>query len=127
MTRPSAASPTKARPSCETCGGCSLPYEACVRARASRPTSTKRWPSAASRAATSRGATAPPGRDERWGVWGAMSGPPISSGPVLAEGQRRVGAAEAEAVRQRRLDVLLRSEEHTSELQSHLNLVCRLL
>src|SRR5260370_29849902 len=24
-------------------------------------------------------------------------------------------------------DVLLRSEEHTSELQSHLNLVCRLL
>src|SRR6267143_3452663 len=136
MTRPSAASPTKARPSCETCGGCSLTYEACVRARASRPRPTKRWPSAASSAARSRGvtappgrperwrvsgamsgppcagarsrrATAPPGRPERWGVWGAMSGPPISSGPVLAEGQRRVGAAEAEGVRQRRLDVLL--------------------
>src|SRR6267143_4533255 len=26
----------------------------------------------------SRGATAPPGRPERWGVWGAISGPPIS-------------------------------------------------
>src|SRR5439155_19312607 len=23
-------------------------------------------------------ATAPPGRDERWGVWGAISGPPMS-------------------------------------------------
>src|SRR5207245_2598495 len=57
--------------------------------------------------ARSRRATASPGRPERWGVWGAMSGPPISSGPVLAEGQRRVGAAEAEGVRQRRLDVLL--------------------
>src|SRR5439155_1217238 len=107
MTRPSAASPTKARPSCETCGGCSLTYEACVRARVSRPRSTKRWSSAASSAARSRGVTAPPGRDERWGSWGAISGPPMSSGPVLAEGQRRVGAAEAEGVRQRRLDVLL--------------------
>ena len=26
----------------------------------------------------SRSATAPPGRDERWGVWGAISGPPTS-------------------------------------------------
>src|SRR6267142_610754 len=78
MTRPSAASPTKARPSCETCGGCSLTYEACVRARASRPRPTKRWPSAASSAARSRGVTAPPGRPERGGGWGAMSGPPCA-------------------------------------------------
>src|SRR5947207_13161281 len=28
----------------------------------------------------SRGATAPPGRPERWGVWGAISEPPISIG-----------------------------------------------
>src|SRR5690242_21006165 len=33
--------------------------------------------------------------------------------------QRTLAAAE--------LDVLARSEEHTSELQSHVNLVCRLL
>src|SRR5690242_21555732 len=47
-------------------------------------------------------------------------------------GDRRV----AELVRQDRIDILLdlsmhtkdsRSEEHTSELQSHVNLVCRLL
>jgi hypothetical protein len=30
--------------------------------------------------AISRSATAEPGRDERWGAWGAMSGPPISTG-----------------------------------------------
>src|SRR5260370_26651700 len=29
--------------------------------------------------------------------------------------------------RSMRIDIMLRSEEHTSELQSHLNLVCRLL
>src|SRR5690242_21511627 len=35
------------------------------------------------------------------------------------------GAAEARRVKLQRVD--LRSEEHTSELQSHVNLVCRLL
>src|SRR5882762_11042049 len=37
--------------------------------------------------------------------------------------------AESLTARHRRIDVLVsaRSEEHTSELQSHLNLVCRLL
>src|SRR5260370_15990248 len=46
--------------------------------------------------------------------------------PICARWRRCAGAAaprpRARAVRSRR-----RSEEHTSELQSHLNLVCRLL
>src|SRR5260370_36367378 len=40
---------------------------------------------------------------------------------LVKPGQRRVDPGLA------RLDELERSEEHTSELQSHLNLVCRLL
>src|SRR5438046_4109562 len=44
-------------------------------------------------------------------------------GPAFAHAQRRqLGAA-----RQRRVDGAGRSEEHTSELQSLTNLVCRLL
>src|SRR5690242_21261994 len=35
--------------------------------------------------------------------------------------------AHANAIRVQRLEVGCRSEEHTSELQSHVNLVCRLL
>src|SRR5260370_30062923 len=38
-----------------------------------------------------------------------------------------VDLTQAGNARDRRLDGLRRSEEHTSELQSHLNLVCRLL
>src|SRR5882724_6926425 len=110
-TRPSAASPTKARPSCETCGGCSLTYEACVRARVSRPTSTKRWSSAASSAARSRGVTAPPGRPERWGVWGAISGPPITQAPPLYNRPARAGKGDAGARLQSLADLLHGGEE----------------
>src|SRR5437660_11378405 len=39
--------------------------------------------------ARSRRATASPGRDERWGVWGAISGPPISLVPFHDLVQRR--------------------------------------
>src|SRR5260370_35491798 len=55
---------------------------------------------------------------------------------IIAQAQATIAAAEAEIVRSRddqvrfsRLlkDSAVRSEEHTSELQSHLNLVCRLL
>src|SRR5687768_17776852 len=42
---------------------------------------------------------------------------------LLGEGQRGDGLAGGDA----REEVLLRSEEHTSELQSRLHLVCRLL
>src|SRR5207237_8307956 len=44
-----------------------------------------------------------------------------------AEGLSRRGGALAAAVREPSHPELLRSEEHTSELQSHLNIVCRLL
>src|SRR2546430_12477929 len=42
---------------------------------------------------------------------------------VLVEGERREGARRVG----RRVRLLVRSEEHTSELQSQSNLVCRLL
>src|SRR5260370_15298354 len=59
----------------------------------------------------------------------------------LARGRAGAGSRHARAVRPRRatrdhgrarsrgeeMTALTRSEEHTSELQSHLNLVCRLL
>src|SRR2546427_6844565 len=57
--------------------------------------------------------------------------------PVRARGAYVLGARSARArhradeqdarLRSRRLRLLLRSEEHTSELQSQSNLVCRLL
>src|SRR5687768_17648373 len=40
---------------------------------------------------------------------------------------RPVGIAGGEAAARRRLSAFVRSEEHTSELQSRLHLVCRLL
>src|SRR5260370_40033503 len=45
-----------------------------------------------------------------------------AGGAVSKEWSPKIGAAGADLRRP-----LLRSEEHTSELQSHLNLVCRLL
>src|SRR5207237_8039742 len=51
----------------------------------------------------------------------------------LASGERERGGGGRQERRQRgsttphRMPVCSRSEEHTSELQSHLNLVCRLL
>src|SRR4029077_498383 len=47
--------------------------------------------------------------------------------PGIAD--RANGDRQGEALQQRKVDVDVepRSEEHTSELQSHLNLVCRLL
>src|SRR5690349_22961888 len=44
-----------------------------------------------------------------------------------AAGDHRAGAAPPRAVRARRLAAAHRSEEHTSELQSRRDLVCRLL
>src|SRR5690242_21158734 len=43
------------------------------------------------------------------------------------KGMLRVVDAEKERLNLRMSDVTERSEEHTSELQSHVNLVCRLL
>src|SRR5260370_22935064 len=48
---------------------------------------------------------------------------PISSGPGRSPAEPRTHRAPGPASR----DAAPRSEEHTSELQSHLNLVCRLL
>src|SRR4051812_49712225 len=52
--------------------------------------------------------------------------------PISQERQRALVAERVEALVRRELAVVdgsldLRSEEHTSELQSHVNLVCRLL
>src|SRR5207244_3458100 len=49
-----------------------------ARALDARPsTSVRSSPSLSAQRAGSRGATAWPGRPERWGVWGAISGPPM--------------------------------------------------
>src|SRR5690242_21092970 len=42
-------------------------------------------------------------------------------------GQASQGPRPLDAAVGERLDLTIRSEEHTSELQSHVNLVCRLL
>src|SRR5260370_17326950 len=55
---------------------------------------------------------------------------PIStSGEVLVAGRRtsELGDRELTALRREEIGFLFRSEEHTSELQSPFNLVCRLL
>src|SRR5690242_21269652 len=52
----------------------------------------------------------------------AGSQQPVLLGTSDALGQPRVGHRQ-----ERRTEALSRSEEHTSELQSHVNLVCRLL
>src|SRR5260370_31909934 len=46
---------------------------------------------------------------------------------ALVAGQRGNAAGRIERAAKRHVHALRRSEEHTSELQSHLNLVCRLL
>src|SRR5260370_28406864 len=46
---------------------------------------------------------------------------------ALAESGNFSRAAEARSIAQPAFSRHIRSEEHTSELQSHLNLVCRLL
>src|SRR5207237_10237237 len=53
----------------------------------------------------------------------------LSLHDALPISPRAAAARRREARRQpgRRVEVEIRSEEHTSELQSHLNLVCRLL
>src|SRR5690242_20980017 len=45
----------------------------------------------------------------------------------LVEPMELHGTHSGRAARQRARELLERSEEHTSELQSHVNLVCRLL
>src|SRR5258708_38486732 len=47
--------------------------------------------------------------------------------PISAAAQRRVLGDEIAGTGQNKCPQSRRSEEHTSELQSHLNLVCRLL
>src|SRR5438105_4603137 len=54
-----------------------------------------------------------PGRSERWGVWGAISGPPISLEPVLgvrrrrpAGGRHQIALAEAAPAERREVVVL---------------------
>src|SRR5260370_17294597 len=47
--------------------------------------------------------------------------------PVWADAMFRPRTAQATNIRGSRSIAVSRSEEHTSELQSHLNLVCRLL
>src|SRR2546430_8110490 len=63
---------------------------------------------------------------------GPGSGPPrLPTGQALVSGQslhnRSGGNRGGRAVRARRFPGRVRSEEHTSELQSQSNLVCRLL
>src|SRR5882672_811684 len=38
--------------------------------------------------ARSRGGPGSPGRPEHWGVWGAISGPPINNGPPITGARR---------------------------------------
>src|SRR4051812_49693499 len=68
------------------------------------------------------------GFSQAWRVDGAQSIVFVSGqGPISPEGQL-VGAGDFEAQTRQTLENLgavLRSEEHTSELQSHVNLVCR--
>src|SRR5690242_14755826 len=61
--------------------------------------------------------------DERTDFWGVEISAVEIKDVQLPESMRRAIARQAEAERERRA----RSEEHTSELQSHVNLVCRLL
>src|SRR2546430_6999275 len=52
----------------------------------------------------------------------------ISLGPDVGRGEANLGRPlGVEEVRREQMAVQLRSEEHTSELQSQSNLVCRLL
>src|SRR5438876_5886468 len=56
--------------------------------------------------------------------------PIVADGAGVAEGLVRLGAPDSReplAARGRRLTGIWRSEEHTSELQSPVHLVCRLL
>src|SRR5438552_3049614 len=59
----------------------------------------------------SRGATAPPGRPERWGVWGAISGPPITQAPPLYNRPARAGKGDAGARLQSLADLLHGGEQ----------------
>src|SRR6267142_6609844 len=52
---------------------------------------------------------------------------PISGQPMPHKLRNRLAERALEVARQRGGRLGLRSEEHTSELQSHVNLVCRLL
>src|SRR5260370_9251790 len=46
---------------------------------------------------------------------------------IPGDGLRRAGEVQPSGCQRGHVQCLARSEEHTSELQSHLNLVCRLL
>src|SRR5207237_9785008 len=89
-----------------------LPYTTLFRSPAPSPHPSRRrdpaWP-----APRRPGARCPRSRSPRRGGGGGSASPPPST---PCSGRRSTGSA-----------VPSRSEEHTSELQSHLNLVCRLL
>src|SRR5260370_12744847 len=93
-------------PSAASCTKCSTPL----------PLSDQTLDGAVSGGTPSVGTT--PGGTSAWSI--AVTPPPDAP---YAQGEELVGTLLAE-----RYEILeLRSEEHTSELQSHLNLVCRLL
>src|SRR5437773_8270005 len=56
-----------------------------------------------------------------------LAGPALASQPTLSRFENAVGARELIAMGHVLADAVIRSEEHTSELQSHHDLVCRLL
>src|SRR5713101_5274877 len=59
-----------------------------------------------------------------------MSSAPFATTPVTAEQLLRLRCSwppKLQAVDDEQVASMFRSEEHTSELQSHVNLVCRLL
>src|SRR5690242_21476586 len=89
-----------------------MPSRSCRRAR--------RSPSTAGASSSSPTSTAAPPPDSSRRPMSAPSDHPPLGTVIVTGGSSGLGAAVAEAVEQR-------SEEHTSELQSHVNLVCRLL
>src|SRR5438477_9371239 len=80
---------------------------------AASPTATTRWPKLRPTGAT--------GRSRRIGS------PGLSRSRDATEGRERNVCRCARASPRTSTPALRRSEEHTSELQSHVNLVCRLL
>src|SRR5260370_39153364 len=57
----------------------------------------------------------------------SLAQPIVADGRIIARRGQTVTGVVSEAKKAGRVQGTSRSEEHTSELQSHLNLVCRLL
>src|SRR5260370_26816249 len=69
--------------------------------------------------------------DANSGLWTTRGSGPSDGGwrPLRCSGAARayISACDLLLLAGHRMRICMRSEEHTSELQSHLNLVCRLL